>query len=147
MKKTIITLFLVLQYLVADSTLMIEVAYNHDSYSINKAWTVNKTYPATLENTTVDKSDIVIEIKDNTNKVIDTLRIENPNIIRGILSKNDDMEGHLNTTRNKGIFIVRYPYHDDLSALNIRPMIQSSKTIRSISQSKNLYFKHLLNEK
>jgi len=150
MKKIILGLILILKLVVAEGTIMIEVAYENDTYKINRAWKIRQTFPTTSRTYTQHESDIIIEIKDNDNRVVDTMRIENPNIVRGIISENNSEEGHQNFTKNKGIFIIRYPYSKNLSALHISTVQKdigistSSNEEIKLNQNDDLNFKHFL---
>jgi len=119
MKKIFFGIVISFQLLAESGTIMIEVAYEGDNYSISRAWKIEKKFPPTLGNFVKSDKDIMINIKDKKGDVIDVLRIENPRIIRGILSENENEEGHRNIQNEKGSFIVRYRYDKGLKYLNI----------------------------
>ena len=118
MKKILIILLMVGNFLVAQ-TIMIEVAYEGEDYKIVKAWLVEKTFPATKKVIVKSEDDIVIELKDKNSTVVDEIRIENPRIVRGVFSEEENEEGHENFKDTSGSFIVRYPYEKGLQYLNI----------------------------
>ena len=110
---------LLLGEIVAAGTIMIEVAYEGQEYKVMRAWTVEQNFPPTLQGVVKSKDDILIELKNKNGKVMDVLRIENPRIVRGILSEVDNEEGHENIKNQKGSFILRYRYEEGLKYLNI----------------------------
>jgi len=135
--KQIILVILMIGEIFASGTIMIEVAYEGDKYRIIRAWTIEQTFPPTLQGVIKSKDDIVIELKNKNGKVVDELRIENPRIVRGILSEIDNEEGHTNIKNNKGSFVLRYAYDDGLKYLNIINADEMKKDINLASTPKN----------
>ena len=102
-----------------QGTLMIEVSYTENGYAIERAWKIKQIFPATVASSGDSKSDILIEFKDSSKTVVETIQIENPRIIRGVLDEDSIEKGRDNILINKGTFIVRYPYNSELKYLNI----------------------------
>ena len=103
----------------AAQTIMIEVGYEGEKYHIEKAWLIDKDFPATKTSVVEQKDDIVIELKDKNGTVVDQIRIENPRIVRGIFPQEGNVGLHENFKDTNGTFIVRYPYKKELQYLNI----------------------------
>lgn len=118
--------------LFATGTIMIEVAYEGENYSIKRAWSIEQTFPPTIQGAVESKDDIVIELKDKNGTVVDELRIENPRIVRGILPEITNEEGHENMKKEKGSFVLRYEYDEGLKYLNI---INAEEVEKNLKQS------------
>lgn len=130
--KQILIAMLMIGKLVASGTIMIEVAYEDESYSIERAWTIEEVFPSTIQGVVKSEDDIIIELKDSNGTVVDELRIENPRTVRGILPEIANEEGHENIKEKKGSFILRYAYDEGLTYLNI---INSSDRDEKIKQA------------
>jgi len=102
-----------------DGTILIEVSYKGEEYNITRAWKVEKEFPSTVGTFSDSEEDIIIKLKDSNGTVIEKLRVENPRMVRGILSEESTEGGHENFLNKEGSFILRYPYHEGLKYLNI----------------------------
>ena len=105
-------------------TLMVKINFINEDYSIDKAWVINKNYPALSMYGSL-QGDLVFQLADLRNNEIMKVRIRNPNIIRVPLmpkgtaensgeSKNEH-EKHL----EKGSFILRFPYYKNVRYVNL----------------------------
>jgi len=118
MKKILIILLIAGNFLAAQ-TIMIEVGYEREKYHIEKAWLIDKDFPATKTSVVEQKDDIVIELKNKNGTIVDQIRIENPRILRGVFPQEGNVGLHENFKDTNGTFIVRYPYKKELQYLNI----------------------------
>jgi len=90
-----------------EGTLMIEVTYDKENYKITRAWKLEQTFPATASSPFDSNHDVLIEIKDENKKVVEVLRISNPNILRGVFEEGYSETGHVHLTKDNGMFIIR----------------------------------------
>ena len=105
-------------------TLMVKINFINENYSIDKAWVINKNYPALSMYGSL-QGDLVFQLADLRNNEIMKVRIRNPKIIRIPLmpqvsaensgeSKNEH-EKHL----EEGSFILRFPYYKNVRYVNL----------------------------
>ena len=105
-------------------TLIVKINFINEDYSIDKAWVINKNYPALAMYGSL-QGDFVFQLADLRNNEIMKVRIRNPNIIRVQLmpqgtaensgeSKNEH-EKHL----EEGSFILRFPYYKNVRYVNL----------------------------
>ena len=105
-------------------TLMVKINFINEDYSIDKAWVINKNYPALSMYGSL-QGDLVFQLADLRNNEIMKVRIRNPKIIRIPLmpqvsaensgeSKNEH-EKHL----EEGSFILRFPYFKNVRYVNL----------------------------
>lgn len=121
MKKLIILMTMFASLLQAEEgTVMMEILYENNNYKIKDAWKIKHTFPNTAMSPYKSENDIIIVFKDENKKIIDTLNIENPRIVRGILNQDKTDEGHKNFINKKGSFIVRHKYIKGMKYINIK---------------------------
>jgi len=131
-------------------TLMVKINFINEDYSIDKAWVINKNYPALSMYGSL-QGDLVFQLADLRNNEIMKVRIRNPNIIRVPLmpqgtaensgeSKNEH-EKHL----EEGSFILRFPYYKNVRYVNLLGSstveVSSGRSSKPPKKLKKLYFK------
>ena len=121
MKNLCILLMTTLFLFASQGSLLIKVESNNGNYNIIKVWKTDKTYPATISKkiSLVKDDDLIIQIKDNKNKLIDYLVLDNLSKIKNIVKKDTKVTNHETLKLDKYVFIIRYPYSKNLQYINI----------------------------
>ena len=123
----------------AASTLMVEVEFSGDIYSIKRAWVIDKALPS-FTSAGNRAGDVVITISDSNESIIASSKIRNPRILRGPLMPPEErakmgadyIDSHSTIILDSGSFIVRLPYTADVQYLNF---VESKKGISAMGQT------------
>ncbi|NRB40745.1 MAG: hypothetical protein HRU20_20125 [Pseudomonadales bacterium] len=102
----------------ANKTLMLQVAYSDNSYHIIDAWVLNEKLPETKSIST-NAQDLVFILKNQSGEMMGQGRINNPNILRGILAEEYDGESHSQQALQESVFVLRYPYTEGMQVLSL----------------------------
>ena len=105
-------------------TLMVMVNFVNEDYSIDKAWVINKNYPALSMYGSL-QGDLVFQLADFSNNEIMKVRVRNPRIIRIPLMPQGSVENS-GASKNEhekyleeGNFILRFPYYKNVRYVNL----------------------------
>ena len=105
-------------------TLMVMVNFGNEYYSIDKAWVINKNYPALSMYGSL-QGDLVFQLADFSNNEIMKVRVRNPRIIRIPLMPQGSVENS-GASKNEhekyleeGNFILRFPYYKNVRYVNL----------------------------
>lgn len=123
----------------AASTLMVEVEFSGDIYSIKRAWVIDKTLPSFVSAGN-RAGDVIVTISDSDEIIIASSNIRNPRILRGPLMPPEErakmgadyIDGHNTIILDSGSFIVRLPYTANVQYLNF---VESKKGISAMNQT------------
>ena len=102
---------------------MVMVNVVNEDYSIEKAWVINKNYPALSMYGSL-QGDLVFQLADFSNNEILKVRIRNPRIIRiplmpqGSIGNSGESKIEHEKYVEKGNFLLRFPYYK-LSLIHI----------------------------
>ena len=105
-------------------TLMVKINFINEDYSIDKAWVINKNYPALSMYGSL-QGDLVFQLADFSNNEIMKVRVRNPRIIRIPLMPQGSVENS-GASKNEhekyleeGNFILRFPYYKNVRYVNL----------------------------
>lgn len=117
-----------------DKTLIITLRYSDDRYQVMNASVVNGNIP-TKANHHLESGDLSVSFNTKDGEKISESMIENPFILRGILSNIESHEGHQTQVTSESTFVIRAPYQQGVEVMNI---IKKENTIqgRSLTPSK-----------
>ncbi len=118
MKKTIIMLVFLLSFTVFAKTVLLELKYNGDKYTIINVSVINKDYPSSKVSF-YSKDNLYFHIKNKKNKIIEKCSIANPKILRIPPNKNNNEKNIAAISLKKGSFIIRFKYHKNMKKLKI----------------------------
>jgi len=105
-------------------TLMVMVNFVNEDYSIDKAWVINKNYPALSMYGSLE-GDLVFQLADLNNNEILKVRVRNPRIIRiplmpqGSIGNSGESKIELEKYVEKGNFLLRFPYYKNVRYVNL----------------------------
>ena len=105
-------------------TLMVMVNFVNEDYSIDKAWVINKNFPALSMYGSL-QGDLVFQLADLRNNEIMKVRIRNPNIIRvplmpkGTAENSGESKNEHEKYLEVGSFILRFPYYKNVRYVNL----------------------------
>ena len=105
-------------------TLMVKINFINEDYSIDKAWVINKNYPALSMYGSL-QGDLVFQLADFRNNEIKKVRIRNPRIIRvplmpqGSAENSGESKNEHEKYLEEGSFILRFPYYKNVRYVNL----------------------------
>ena len=107
-----------------EGTLMVEVSFEKDNYSIERAWILKENFPAFSAFGNMP-DDLVFHLADIRNNEIKKVRIRNPRVVRVPLMPQDLSENSLKSKNEHekylkvGSFILRFPYYKNVRYVNL----------------------------
>ena len=107
-----------------EGTLMVEVSFEKDNYSIERAWILKEDFPAFSAFGKMP-NDLVFHLADIRNNEIKKVRIRNPRIVRVPLMPQDSSENSLKSKNEhfkyvkEGTFLLRFPYYKNVRYVNL----------------------------
>ncbi len=126
--KKIIIMFVLLSFTVLAKTVLLELEYNGDKYTIVNMSVLNKDYPSSKVSFH-SKDNLYFHIKNKKNKILEKCSLANPEILRVPPAQNSGKKNIAPIILQKGKFLIRFKYHKEMEYLEIIDKNGSQKLI------------------
>ena len=125
-------------------TLMVEIAFNHGIHQINKVWTVERTYPATVSDET-SQGDIVFSLSDGNGKVLYHGNLPKPGLLvkEPVVAAEHELALTGNEYQPQGIYTLRLPFDEQYLTLELAQIQDSEMQPSNRSGAKETRSSHL----
>ena len=127
----------------SEGTLLVEVGFNGNSYTIERAWIIDKKLPP-LKAPGNRANDISVALTDVADEILATTKIRNPRVLRGPLLRpsesiamgSNHSDSHHVVRQDQGTFIVRLPYFNQARYIDLGDTGQRTTAIQPFSKGK-----------